>query len=216
MTKQNQMQDEGFHRLKIFEEYINTDFYLNHFQNATNEINRINKRFKIIPGDEKAKSYASKIISRLNTITGIPHKYVYNKKSNRINIKSPQTNYDYPPIEFKSKRQPKHTLLLQFDLKRGIKEQIYSAEKKLKNKQRALKHLAFKPIPTTRMNVKKIAENMSILTFREWTYKKEKMTWTKTAEELKMPVSSAKSKAQKARKLVISGEIQRYFPSFSD
>ena len=43
MTKQNQMQDEGFHRLKIFEEYINTDFYLNHFQNATNEINTTNE-----------------------------------------------------------------------------------------------------------------------------------------------------------------------------
>ena len=152
----------------------------------------------------------------MNTITGIPHKHVYNKESNSICIEFPKTNYDYPPIEFKSKKQPKHTMLLQFDLKRGIKEQIYSAEKKLKNKQRALKHLAFKPIPTTRMNMKKVAENMSILTFREWTYKKEKMTWTETAEKLKIPVSSAKSKAQKASKLVNSGEIQRYFPSFSD
>ena len=216
MSNQNPIQDEGFHRMKIVEEYIRTDFYLFHFQIATNEINKVNKRFKIIPGDEKAKNYAKKIIDRLNTITGIPHKHVYNKESNSIDIKFPQTNYDYPPIEFKSKRQPKHTMLLQFDLKRGIKEQIFSAEKKLKSKQRALKHLAFKPIPTTRRNIEKLAENMSILTFREWTYKKEKMTWTKTAEELKMPVSSAKSKAQKARKLVISGEIQRYFPSFSD
>ena len=210
------MQDEGFHRLKIFEEYINTDFYLNHFQNATNKINKVNERFKIIPDDEKAKNYAKKIIDRLNTITGIPHKHVYNKESNSIDIKFPQTNYDYPPIEFKSKRQPKHTMLLQFDLKRGIKEQIYSAEKKLKNKQRALKHLAFGPIPTTRMNIKKLAENMSIFTFREMIQKEEKATWEETAEKLKMPVSSAKSKAQKARKLVISGEIQRYFPSFSD
>ena len=216
MSNQNPIQDEGFHRMKIVEEYIRTDFYLFHSQIATNEINKVNKRFKIIPGDEKAKNYAKKIIDRLNKDTGIPHKYVYKKESNSIYIKFPQINYDYPPIEFKSKRQPKHTMLLQFDLKRGIKEQIFSAEKKLKSKQRALKHLAFKPIPTTRMNIKKLAENMSIFTFREMIQKEEKATWEETAEKLKMPVSSAKSKAQKARKLVISGEIQRYFPSFSD
>jgi len=216
MTNRNQIQDEGFHRLKIFEEYIRTDFYLSHVQNATNKLDKINEKLKKISAVVRAKSSANKIIFRLNKITGIPHKSVYKEESNSICIEFPKINYDYPPIEIESKNKPKHTMLLQFDLKRGIKEQIFSAEKKLKSKQRALKHLAFKPIPTTRMNMKKVAENMSILTFREWTHKKEKMTWTETAEKLKIPVSSAKSKAQKARKLVISGEIQRYFPSFSD
>ena len=227
MTNDHQKKiDEMFYRIQIFEYYVKSEFYLNHYNRAEKEFERINRSTNKLSSYEKesSKTYkdfffkystnASKVAEKLYNNTGVPVTVFFEKETNRFKLNQVEINADYLPCEVKFNNQPSETMLLSFDLNRGISDQLNRAKEKLKERQKKIKNITFDKISTSRKNYELITCNMRILASRDMLKSEKDLNWEQTAKKLKMSISSVQSKYKKADKMVTSGEIRLYFPPF--
>ena len=111
---------------------------------------------------------------------------------------------------------------LMFDVTRGLDKQLKSAKDKLKSYQlevqkkqgKSASELAFKRLATTRQSFEHILDAITFVALCDKEKRENKRSRKSIAKELDIPYSSAKSKYQTGTKIIISGQIRKYFPEF--
>ena len=117
---------------------------------------------------------------------------------------------------------PPEMIPLMFDVTRGLDKQLESAKDKLKSYQlevqkkqgKSASDLAFEPFATSRQSFENIEDAISFVAYCDKEKRENKRSRKSIAEEMDMPYSSAKSKYQTGTKIIISGQIRKYFPEF--
>ena len=109
-------------------------------------------------------------------------------------------------------------LTLMFDLERGLEYQLQYAKEKLKDAQEELmtNDPTQKPndYKTTRRTLRSIDKAMKVVAFRDLKNRTKKMNWEEVASALNLNVSTAQKRYYSGNKLIISGDIRKYFPEF--
>ncbi len=214
------------------------------FEQIETQCKTYNQDLRIVPrSKDKAKAYfaqkVDKILNDLYSNTGVRVKLVevtasmkapekkFGIQQNRIREIDGfrlelQARADDLPVEIPESEAPPNTLTLRFDLTRGIEPQIVNANKKLQDRriQVMLKAgntiLLPAVIGTSRQSLEKVLESLMVMVVRDRMQREvgPQATWKMVSDQLGMPVSTAKKKYQKAKKLVYSHQITSYFPPF--
>ena len=224
---------EEFLRFNILISYFDTDYYQNHYTSCERVFETINKELHSYPPysrkqtaedfkqlRDRCKEDVNYALYLLFNRTGIPYSHSYDKNKRLFNIVEPKYYYDYFPLTIR-KYLPEHPkmLTLMFDLERGLEYQLHFAKEKLKDAQYELikddptKKLT-DDFKTTRRTLRSIDKAMKVVAFRDLKNRTKKMNWEEVASALDLNVSTAQKRYYSATKLIISGDICKYFPEF--
>jgi hypothetical protein len=225
---------EGILRFEIYTKYICTDHFQSFLSGASEALENINSQIKsertLGQGEvnrELIVKYQSDVGSIVHTITensGVPFKVEFNDEAFKFVLIEPSYHFDNLPL-IDTRIAPSHPemLSLQFDTTRGINKQLIAAKEKLKNSQFEFQKettgnanvLAFsKPYSTTRQSFEHIADAVSFVALCDKGKRENKLSIKSIANEMGMSYSTAKSKYQTGTKIIISGQIRKYFPEF--
>ena len=219
-------------RFNILISYFDTDYYQNHYTSCERVFDTINKELNSSPPSsrkqtsedfkqlrDRCKEDVNYALYLLFNRTGIPYSHSYDKNKRLFNIVEPKYYYDYFPLTIR-KYLPEHPkmLTLMFDLERGLEYQLQYAKEKLKDAQEELmtNDPTQKPndYKTTRRTMRSIDKAMKVVAFRDLKNRTKKMNWEEVASALNLNVSTAQKRYYSGNKLIISGDIRKYFPEF--
>jgi len=232
MAEESKFIEDQLLRFRIYECYIDTDFYLNFLNSCNNVVSSINKEIQTVRPfasqrnkedlevtieicDQKMPS----AVSQLNDRTGIPHRFHFDDKKREYYITEPELHFDYLPLIIrKYSPDPPKMLTLRFDLERGLNEQLKGAESKLKDAQKDMKmsegHGLFEDVKTTRKTMDSITNAIQMVANRDQLKRTKKLNWDDTASALNLKLETARNRYKTGMKLILSGEIRKYFPEF--
>ena len=224
---------EGFLRFEIYTKYICTDHFQSFLSGALKALDNINTQIHnertIGQGQANQKLIAefkpevNHIVHTLTENTGVPSKCEFINKDFCFIIKEPTYYFDtLPLIDKRMTPIPPDMISLMFDVTRGLDKQLKSAKDKLKSYQlevqkkqgKSASDLAFEPFATSRQSFKNIEDAISFVAYCDKEKRENKRSRKSIAEEMNMPYSSAKSKYKTGTKIIISGQIRKYFPEF--
>ena len=217
-------------RFDIYEIYIQTDYYLGFRTDCENIFKTCNKEIqtvKPLPGQDQSNDFLltkkrcdtelHKAILYLNDRTGIPHGYRLDDKNPEYHVTEPELHFDYLPFTIRQVTpEPPKMITLRFDIEKGIQHQLENAATKIKD---ALAKSKFQgegvlSITTTRKTFITITDAINTVVFRDLKKRTENMNWQKTASALNLKPGTAINRYKTGMKLILSGEIGKYFPEF--
>jgi len=219
-------------RFNILISYFDTEYHFGHFYSCERVIDTINTELhsnRSFSGEqtiadfkqlrEKCQEEVKYAIYQLGDKTGIPYQHHYDKDKFKFKIVEPKYYYDYFPLTVKRFIPEPHKMLtLRFDLERGLEYQLQYAKEKLKDAQDELMTNDPTQQPndyrTTRRTLRSIDKAMKVVAFRDLKNRTKKMNWEEVASALNLNVSTAQKRYYSATKLIISGDICKYFPEF--
>jgi len=232
MAEESKFIEDQLLRCRIYECYTKTVFYINFLNSCNNVVSSINKEIQTdrpFSGQrnkedlevtiERNNQIVHSAVSQLNDRTGIPHHHYFDKEKQEYFIVEPELYFDYLPLTIrKYSPDPPKMLTLRFDLERGLNEQLKGAENKLKDAQKDMKmsdgHGLFEDVKTTRKTMDSITDAIQMVANRDQLKRTENLDWQDTASALNLNPETARKRYKIGMKLILSGEIRKYFPEF--
>ena len=224
---------EGFLRFEIYTKYICTDHFQSFLSGALKALDNINTQIHsertIGQGQANRKiisKYKPEVQNHINILirnTGVPYTFKFDDDKFCFILIEPAYSFDTLPLVDKRMAPiPPDMISLMFDVTRGLDKQLKSAKDKLKSYQlevqkkqgKSASDLAFEPFATSRQSFENIEDAISFVAYCDKEKRENKRSRKSIAEEMDMPYSSAKSKYQTGTKIIISGQIRKYFPEF--
>ena len=224
---------EGFLRFEIYDNYKRTDIFQNHLAGAISALENVNSKIQknrklgINNNNRKLivihKSDAKFIVNTLTENTGIPFKVEFDDEEFKFIFKEPTCHFDnLPLIDSKLAPSRPEMLSLQFDVTRGINKQLEAAKVKLENHHinsqkeagKDISKFAFEPMGTTRQSFDNVLDADSFIAKFDELNRTSKLSLKSFSSEIGLNYSTAKSKHQTGTKIIISGQIRKYFPEF--
>ena len=224
---------EGILRFEIYTKYICTDHFQSFLSGASEALDNINTQIHsertLGQGEvnrELKVNYQSDVVSIVHTLTentGVPFKCEFDDEDFKFILRKPSCHFDTLPL-IDSRLAPNYPdmLSLQFDVTRGLEKQLKSAKVKLKSHQlevqkkqgKTASDFAFKQLATTRQSFEHILDAITFVALCDKEKRENERSLKSIAEEIGMTNSTAKSKYQTGTKIIISGQIGKYFPEF--
>ena len=224
---------EGILRFEIYTKYICTDHFQSFLSGASEALDNINTQIHsertIGQGQANRKiisKYKPETQNHINILirnTGVPYKYNFDDDKFCFILIEPAYFFDtLPLVDKRTTPIPPDMLSLQFDVTRGLDKQLKSAKVKLKSHQlevqkkqgKTASDFAFKQLATTRQSFEHILDAITFVALCDKEKRENKLSIKSIANEMGMSYSTAKSKYQTGTKIIISGQITKYFPEF--
>jgi len=210
---------EMFTRLAILDTYCDTDLYRDHYLRAHKKISDLYKRHTLYADGTTAVRYtekdfndgAGKIIKRLDEETFITHGLILNNEGFQV---SPVSKADYLPFDLVDKQADAGFVTLRFNIQGSINEQLDIAKSRLKKKRAQFKKSLVIDDSTSRQNINTVLDNLEIMAIRDTMVRQngKKATWQIVADEIGINADTAKQKYKRAKDLILTKEITRFFP----
>ena len=224
---------EGFLRFEIYTKYICTDHFQSFLSGASAALDTINTQIhrecstdQGQPNRRLISKYKPEVQNHINILIrniGVPYKFNFDDDNFCFILIEPAYFFDtLPLVDKRTTPIPPDMISLMFDVTRGLDKQLKSAKAKLKShhievqkkRSKSPVNVAFEPFATSRQSFEDIADAISFVAHCDKEKRENKRSRKSIAKELDIPYSSAKSKYQTGTKIIISGQIRKYFPEF--
>ena len=204
--------------IDILETYQKTKFYKRFFEDAKKQLDTQLKTYKSkkqlsIPENEAFTNTVNKILDKLYSNTGVKHRYTKIANEWHLSIFFRLPKKPYPLINTAGSDDKRYLSTLEFDLSTSITDQLTRAEIILNNERRRIKQTApDKKTGSSRLDINEIIEWLEIMILRD-DMEEQGKTWDETAKQLESNLNTAKSKYNKAHKLLFPNlDIIKYLP----
>ena len=209
---------DGQIKIDILEAYQDTQFYKRFYDVAKKQLDTQLKPYKSkkqlsIPENKAFTKTVTKILDKLYSHTGVKHKYTKIANEWHLSIFFRLPNKPYPLIKTAGNDDKRYLSTLEFDLSTSITDQLTRAEIILNNERRRIKKTdPNKRTGSSRLDIDEIFDWLELMILRDEMSKKGQ-TWDETAKQLGIKVNTAKSRYNKARKLLFPNlDIIKYLP----
>ena len=209
---------DGQIKIDILETYEKTQFYQGFYDVAKKQLDTQLKPYKSkkqlsIPENKAFTKTVTKILDKLYLHTGVKHRYTKIANEWYLSIFFRLPNKPYPLINTAGSDDKRYLSTLEFDLSTSITDQLTRAEIILNNERRRInKTDPNKRTGSSRLDINEIIEWLEIMILRDEMEEQGK-TWDETAKQLGINLNTAKSKYNKAQKLLYPNlDIIKYLP----
>ena len=209
---------DGQTKIDILEAYQDTQFYKRFYDVAKKQLDTQLKPYKSkkqlsIPENEAFTNTVNKILDKLYSNTGVKHRYTKIANEWHLSIFFSLPNKPYPLINTAGSDDKRYLSTLEFDLSTSITDQLTRAEIILNNERRRInKTDPNKRTGSSRLDINEILEWLEIKILRD-DMEEQGKTWDETAKQLDININTAKSKYNKAHKLLFPNlDIIKYLP----